>query len=302
MNSVTPIVRDQVLEQLRLIFPDFDCSPDNVAILRFEDGISNENFMVEFGDTSKKFAFRMIGPGGNSGMVDRRDEKYNNSVGVELGITPDIIYFNPISGVKVARFIEGAETLHNDTIKAPANLEKIAGALRKLHTSRYRLHKDFNPFTELHIYERLLKNVDGTMYDGYQECRDKVLGLESELNKMGVDVAPCHCDTLPENWLKDRDGRIWLLDWEYSGMNDPFWDLTAPFIEAGFTLEEEKILLSAYFDGSIPKDTERKVLIYKIMMDFIWTVWARVKELDGADLREYGLMRLHRGINNLSKI
>ena len=302
MKTVTERVRDQALEQLRTIFPDRCVTPDNVSILRFDDGISNENFLVEFRDSCQKFAFRMIGPGGNSGMVDRMDEKYNNLVGCELGITPEVIYFNSKSGVKVAKYVEDAETLHNDTIKEAGNLVGIAAILRKLHTSRYRFHKDFNPFTELHRYEQLLENVDGVMYEGYDQYRDVVYGLERELNKMGVQVAPCHCDTLPENWLKVPSGKLWLLDWEYSGMNDPFWDLTAPFIEASFTPEQEKTFLEAYFDGSVPHDAERRVLIYKIMMDFIWSVWARVKELDGADLREYGLMRLARGIENVLKL
>lgn len=302
MKIVTRCVFDQVLEQLRLVFSVEWCAPDNVSVLRFDDGISNENFLVEFRDQAEKFAFRMIGPGGNSGMVDRNDEKYNNMVGCELGITPEILYFNAKSGVKVARFISDAETLHNDTIKQSDNLVKIATVMRRLHTSCYRLHKDFNPFTELHRYEHLLKNVDGVMYDGYEQYRERVYGLENELNKMGVQVVPCHCDTLPENWLKDSAGKVWLLDWEYSGMNDPFWDLTAPFIEADFTPHQEKILLDAYFDGSVPYDADRRVLIYKIIMDFIWAVWARVKELDGADLRAYGLMRLARGIENVSKL
>lgn len=302
MKEVTERVRDQALEQLRQIFHNRCVTPDNVSILRFDDGISNENFLIEFRDSCQKFAFRMIGPGGNSGMIDRMDEKYNNLVGCELGITPEVIYFNSKSGVKVARYVENAETLHNDTIKEVGNLVGIAAILRKLHTSRCRFHKDFNPFTELHRYEQLLENVDGVMYEGYGQYRDVVYGLERELNKMGVHVAPCHCDTLPENWLKEQSGKLWLLDWEYSGMNDPFWDLTAPFIEAGFTPEQEKALLEAYFDGSVPHDAQRRVLIYKIMMDFIWSVWARVKELDGADLREYGIMRLARGIENVLKL
>ena len=70
MKTVTERVRDQALEQLRTIFPDRCVTPDNVSILRFDDGISNENFMIEFRDSCQKFAFRMIGPGGNSGMVN----------------------------------------------------------------------------------------------------------------------------------------------------------------------------------------------------------------------------------------
>lgn len=163
--------------------------------------------------------------------------------------------------------------------------------------------KDFNVFTEILRYEQLLACAKGEMYEGYAEVREQVLALEDELSVMGMDVTACHCDTLPENWIKDGAGKVWLLDWEYSGMNDPFWDIAAPFIEANFAKERESYFLNAYFDGTVPSTAERKVLIYKILMDYLWSIWARVKELDGDEgLRDYGLMRLSRGISNLSKL
>lgn len=298
MKSLSQAEADLVVGKLKEVFPSKDVT--GVSIRRFDDGISNENFLVEYAD-GEKLAFRLVGPGG-AGMVDRMDEKYNTMIGVRLGITPKVLYFDEKEGVKATQFIADAETLHNDTIKDKTNVVKITEVLRTLHRSKFRLHKDFNVFTEVYRYEALLDKARGKMYDGYAEVRETVLGLEGELNRLGTDVVACHCDTLPENWLKDPTGKIWLLDWEYSGMNDPYWDITAPFIEAGFTSEQEKFFLNSYFDGSVPPDAERKVLIYKIMMDYLWSIWARVKELDGADLREYGLMRLHRGIENIKKL
>lgn len=299
MKVVTPEEASVITAKLTEIFPAKSC--EGALYQRFDDGISNENFLVTYAN-GEKIAFRMVGKG-SEGMVDRMDEKYNTSIGAQLGITPEIIYFDERTGVKATQFIADAETLHNDSIKQHDNLDKIAALLRTLHNSKCRLHKDFNAFTEIYRYELLLEKVKGKMYEGYDEVRPKVLALEHELNAMGTRVTACHCDTLPENWIKDPTGKIWLLDWEYSGMNDPFWDITAPFIEAGFTPEQEKYFLNAYFEGSIPPDAERKVLIYKILMDYLWTIWARVKELDGdVGLHDYGVMRLARGIENINKL
>lgn len=296
MKDVTESERRTLASKLAEIFPSKSCI--GAQYQRFDDGISNENFLVSYAD-GEKVAFRLLGKGAE-GMVDRMDEKFNTTVAARLDITPRVIYFDEKSGVKVAQFIADAETLHNDTIKEDANLVGIAAVLRKLHTCKCRLHKDFNAFTEILRYEQLLRNVHGQMYAGYADVREKVMSLEQELNDMGTEVVACHCDTLPENWLKDPTGKIWLLDWEYSGMNDPFWDITAPFIEAGFSSERERYFLNAYFDGSIPANAERKVLIYKILMDYLWSIWARVKELDGDEgLRDYGIMRLNRGIGNI---
>lgn len=292
--------RNRVLSELAKIYPERSEAFTTAPISRFEDGISNFNFLVAPSD-GDKFVFRLLGYGAE-GMVDRTDEKFNTMLASDLELTPEVTYFSEKTGIKMTRFIADAETLHNDTVKNPANLEKMAAILRKLHSSHTRLRNDFNPFKEFAKYEQLLANAKGVMYDGYDGIREKVLSLEGELNRLGVDVAPCHCDTLPENWIVDPKGRMYLLDWEYAGMNDPYWDITAPFIEAGFSPDEEKVLLSAYFDGSIPTVAERKVLIYKIMMDVIWSIWARVKELAGGDYHDYGVMRLNRGIENVNKL
>lgn len=299
MKTATETESRAIATNLSEIFPEK--SYDDLRCQRFDDGISNENFLVTFAN-KEQFALRIVGKSGE-GIVDRTDEKFNTSIAAHLGITPEILYFDTKTGLKIASFIENAETLHNNSIKTEENLSGIAEVLRRLHTSKCRLHKDFNAFTEIARYEQLLANTNGAMYDGYEDVRDKVLSLENELNKMGTNVVSCHCDALPENWIKDPTGKIWLLDWEYSGMNDPFWDITTPFIEAGFAPSEEKYFLNAYFDGNIPTCAERKVLIYKILMDYIWSIWARVKELKGdSKLHDYGIMRLNRGLNNIKKL
>ena len=302
MKPLSAKDRAEAIRYLQAIFRTRRVDEDLVKIERFEDGISNKNYLVSFPDDGSKFCLRIPGYG-SEGMVDRLDEKTNNLLACEMGITPEVLYFDEKNGVKVVRYVEGAETLHADTIRMPENMEKIATILRTLHSKTVRFHKDFNVFTEIHRYEHLLWNVNGEMYDGYDEVRSKVLKLEQRFNKLGIRVTPCHCDTLAENWLKGKDGEITLLDWEYSGMNDPFWDITAPFIEDVFTPEEEQYFLSAYFDGAVPSDAAERVLYYKILMDYLWSIWARVKELDGAtELREYGIMRLNRGIANLKLV
>lgn len=303
MRELSPKDLAEALDYLQQIFRTRRADSERVTITRFDDGISNKNYLVSYNDEpTVRYCLRIPGLG-SEGMVDRLDEKTNNLLAAELGITPQILYFNEHNGVKVARYVEGAETLHAATIRLPENSVQVARHLRKLHSATVRFHKDFNVFTEIHRYEHLLSNVNGEMYDGYYEIRSKVLHLEDRINKMGVHVTPCHCDTLAENWLKDAEGRITLIDWEYSGMNDPFWDVTAPFIEDDFSLEQQHDFLAAYFDGSVPADADERVLCYKVLMDYLWSIWARVKELDGAgDLREYGIMRLNRGIENLKEL
>lgn len=90
------------------------------------------------------------------------------------------------------------------------------------------------------------------MYDGWETVRPAVMALEDYLNTLGVDLKPCHNDALYENFLKAANGTIYLIDWEYSGMNDPMADFAALFLEAGFEKENEDYILDKYFNGDIP--------------------------------------------------
>jgi thiamine kinase-like enzyme len=91
-----------------------------------------------------------------------------------------------------------------------------------------------------------------------------------------VPLAPCHCDPLAENFLDPGD-RMWIVDWEYSGMNDPMWDLGDLSVEAGFGEREEEAMLAAYF-GAPPSGFDRgRMVIYKAMCDLLWTLWGLIQ-------------------------
>ena len=140
------------------------------------------------------------------------------------------------------------------------------------------------------------------MYEGWEEVRPQVMALESYLNELGVELCPCHNDALYENFIKTVDGTIYLIDWEYSGMNDPMADFAALFIEAGFTNENQDYMLMKYFEGDIPNNVYQKIFCYQILWDCLWAQWTVIKEAKGDDFGTYGKDRYFRAINNLKKI
>ena len=140
------------------------------------------------------------------------------------------------------------------------------------------------------------------MYPEYGDIRDKVFQMETRLNDIGIQLSPCHNDSVAENFIKSEDGTIYLIDWEYSGMNDPLWDLSALFLESEFTEDSKDFLLDLYFDGKIPNHLEEKLLIYQVLMDVLWSMWTVIKEAKGDDFGTYGKDRLQRAILNLQKI
>ena len=105
-----------------------------------------------------------------------------------------------------------------------------------------------------------------------------------------------------ENFIKAMDGTIYLIDWEYSGMNDPMADFAALFIEADFTKENQDYILDKYFNGNVPKNSFKKILCYMILWDYLWAQWTIIKEAKGDNFGTYGYDRYNRAIRNLKNI
>lgn len=291
-----PFDRENLLHHLSDIFPGKDIS--NVEIIQI-GGMSNKNFRVIF--EGKSYVLRVPGPG-SDGMVERCNEEFNAMEGCKMGVNPWIRYFNAKTGIKLADYVNNAETLNCATIQRHDNLRKIAEIYKKIHGAHIRLKNEFSVFQEIEKYDKLIAEHGATMYDGWNDFKPKVMALESRLNDLGVEICPCHDDAIPENFIKAEDGTIYLIDWEYSGMNDPMADLAALFVESDFSEETREYFLSKYYDGEIPAKTEEHILCYEILWDTLWAQWTVIKETCGDDFGSYGQDRYNRAQVNMKKL
>lgn len=296
LRKENPFDTENLLNHLRTIFPGRDVSS---AIISRMGGMSNKNFRVDF--EGKSYVLRVPG-NGSEGMVERTNEEFNARQGCRLGVNPEIRYFNARTGIKLADYVENAETLNAATIQRHDNMCRIARIYRTIHNSHIRLKNEFNIFREIEKYDTLIERAGAAMYQGWASVRPRVMALEEHLNTLGVDLKPCHNDALYENFLKAPDGTVYLIDWEYSGMNDPMADFAALFIEAGFEKENEDFILQKYFGGDIPARAMEKILCYQILWDYLWAQWTVIKEAKGDDFGSYGLDRFNRAIANLNKL
>lgn len=284
---------DNLRAQLHSIFPKGNVDS---AVFSRVGGMSNKNFKVSFDGCS--YVMRIPG-NGSEGMVERSNEEYNTMVACSLGITPPVLYFNPKTGIKITEFIENAETLGADSIQNQDNMIKVSEIYRKVHNSDLRLKNEFNIFREIEKYDDLIEKANAKMYKGWETVRPKVMALETYLDSLGVELKPCHNDALYENFIKAEDGTIYLIDWEYSGMNDPMADFAALFLEAGFEKDNEDFILNRYYNGDIPMSTREKILCYQVLWDYLWAQWTIIKEAKGDDFGSYGIDRYNRAISNL---
>ena len=255
-------------------------------------GMTNQNYLVK--TTNKQYIVKFFGKGTEK-LINRQDEKYNLELLKDLDLDVKNYLFDIEAGIKVNEYIESAITLDSTSIKT--KFDKIAPILQTIHASGKELRGEFAPFEEIKKYESLIE--EKIPYANYEAVRKEVFSLEKRLADLGVDRKSCHIDLVPENFIESPQGRLYLIDWEYSSMNDPMWDLAALFLESEFTPQEEEDFLSHYESEQTPVSRE-KIAIYKILQDAIWSLWTVYKEEQGADFGDYGVSRYQRAIKGLS--
>ena len=257
-------------------------------------GMTNQNYLVK--TSSNQYIVKFFGKGTDK-LIDRKNEKFNIELLKDLKLDVENYLFDIEAGIKVNQYIENAETLNFNTIKT--KFEKIVPILQTIHASGKELRGEFAPFEEIKKYESLIQGE--ISYPNYEAIRKSVFSLKEELEQIGVDKKSCHIDLVPENFIEGPDGHLYLIDWEYSSMNDPMWDLAALFLESEFTPEEEADFL-AYYEGDKTPVSREKIRIYKILQDIIWSLWTIYKEENGADFGDYGISRYNRAVKELNSM
>ena len=145
-------------------------------------------------------------------------------------------------------------------------------------------------------YLALLDGKGAALPDGYHDVVAEAEAVRRVLDANPTPLAPCHCDPLCENLLDDG-ARMWIVDWEYSGMNDPIWDLGDLSVEAGFEARHDREMMDAYCGGAAPAHVYGRMVIYKAMCDLLWTLWGLIQhanENPAEDFWAYAVNRFER--------
>lgn len=281
-----------------ILIDALDIRKESIQGIQPFGGMTNKNFKVEI--DGQEYVLRVPGAGTEK-MINRRAEKYNSLLASKIGIDTELLYFNEENGTKISKLIPNAETLNGKTAKREDNIIMITAVLRQLHESNETMSGTFDVFEKINEYESLLLEVNGRFYSGYELVKKQVMELKEIYLDMGINLVPCHNDLVPENLVKSGEKVVYLIDWEYAGMNDPMWDLAALSLECDFSEQDEELLLGYYLGQSeIPKDIKTRILMNKVFQDFLWTIWTNIKEANGDDFGTYGLDRFTRAKENIS--
>ncbi len=214
---------------------------------------------------------------GTEEYIDRKNEAVAAREAAKAGVSPELLHADPASGVMVTRFIDGTITMTPDLFRTRPGAPERAGAVfAQLHKSGAVFPFRFELFGMIDEYLRVLSTKDVTLPDGYHDVVEEAKAVREALAAKPVPLAPCHCDPLCENFL-DTGTRMWIVDWEYSGMNDPMWDLGDLSVEGGFDETQDEAMLRAYFSGEARDFDRGRMVIYKAMCDLLWTLWGLIQ-------------------------
>jgi thiamine kinase-like enzyme len=179
---------------------------------------------------------------------------------------------------------------------------RVARALKRVHSLGRVFRSRFDVFAAIDGYLDLLRGWRMPLPEDYYEVGQRARAVRLALEASPTALVPCHNDPWPGNLL-DADGRIYLIDWEYSGMNDPMWDLADLSVEAEFGLEQDRAMMQTYHGTGLSPALYSRLEVYKAMSDLHWSVWGVVQRAKGnpaEDFWSYGLERLGRSKTRMS--
>lgn len=278
-----PVVKELMLKVL---------GTDNYADLSRMGGLTNHTYKVTL-ENGEEYVVRLPGEGTEEVIV-RSDEKISTKLACDLGVDAQMLYFGE-DGSKVTEYIKNAVTMSAEALKNRERIEQVAEIFRKMHTCGVDTKVPFEVFEMAASYEKVIKDNNVSMFDDYNEIKAIVMEIKAEIdNAIDIKKVPCHNDALCENWVLG-DGGMYLIDWEYAGMNDGMWDVADVSIEAGFNAEYDKMLLSAYLKREPEIIDEKHFLASKIYVDYLWTLWAKMRvPYDGQPMEDWAQERYAR--------
>jgi thiamine kinase-like enzyme len=259
--------------------------PDRpVEIEPLSGGITNHNFRVAV--DGEAFVLRIGGKDTQLLGIDRAAEHGASVAAAEAGVGPEVVAFVEPEGYLVTRFIEG-RPVPPDEMRRPETIARAVHALRRIHEGPP-IPARFDSFRVVETYARTAAEHGVRVPDDYAWAKGVADRIEAARTEQGRKERPCHNDLLNANFLDDG-AAIRIVDWEYAGMGDVFFDLANFSINHEFGATENQSLLASYFGEATPEN-DTALCLMRFMSDFREAMWGVVQqgisELD-FDFRAY---------------
>ena len=244
-------------------------------------GMTNRSFSFEC--NNKRYIMRIPGRGTDK-LIDRKEEYDVYQQVRDKPYTENILYLNPINGYKLSEFLE-------DTRNSDANnwddVTKCMNLLRKFHQENYQVYHEFDIWKQIDFYESLRK--ESSAYKDFMMTKENVMKLKPFIRDNIKQWSLCHIDANADNFLIDQNGEIYLIDWEYAGMQDPDLDIAMYAIYAGYDRKQFDKLIDIYYQNNCDEVTRYKIYAYAAVGGLLWSNWCEYKQSLGLDFGAYSI-------------
>jgi thiamine kinase-like enzyme len=259
------------------------------TVTELPGGLTNRNYKVTAGAAC---CVVRVSPGGADLLsINRRHEYLNSVAAAEAGVGAPVIDYLPEEQVLVVGYIDGV-TLTDESFAVPGTLQRVAESCRRLHAGP-RFGNDFNMFEIQRGYLDIATERGFRLPDGYLDFQPQAEQIRRALAVADEGTVPCNNDLLAANFIDDGQ-QVWLIDYEYSGNNDPCFELGNIWSECHLSLEALAELVTAYYGRPRPSRLARAQL-QGLMSRYGWTLWSCIQAATSSidfDFWGWGLEKL----------
>ena len=238
-------------------------------------GITNRNYLVDAAGTAQRWVLRLAGNDTHLLGISREVELAATVAAAGVGVGPEVTAFIRPEGYLVTRFIEGGP-VSDEAVHHPETIRRVADSIRRVHQGPA-IPGLFIPLRIVEAYRALALARSVPIPVEYDLSRAIGRRIELALLADPLELRPCHNDLLNANFIDDGT-RIRIVDWEYAGMGDPFFDLGNFSINHGLTADEDRILLEAYDNGPARPDRLARLLLMRVVSDFREAMWGVLQQ------------------------
>ena len=268
--------------------------PRSVADL--PGGLTNHNLRVttRTGDYVVRLAQSDAGLLG----IDRDAEHANTRSAAEAGVGAQVVDYRPDLGMLVITFLRG-KALTNESIGAPGVIARAADAIRRLHAGP-RFTGDFDMFTRQAGYLALVREHGFSLPDGYDAFAPQWERVRRALAVRAAATVPCNNDLLAGNFIDDGQ-RVWLIDYEYSGNNDPAFELGNTATECDLSREQTDELVQGW--AAEDPSFRARVDLQSLCSEYGWALWGFIQSATSPidyDFHGWGMERYEKAVRRFT--
>lgn len=252
-----------------------------VNIQPLKKGMTNRSFSFEV--NSKRYIMRVPGEGTEK-LINRKHEYDVYQAIKDENICDPVIYMNPENGYKITEYIHNAHACDSTDF---SDVSKCMNKLHAFHEKKLKVNHTFEVFEELEKYESYWQGTP-SIYRDYKTTKVHIYELKEFVDAQPKEWGLSHIDSVPDNFLFSDD-ELYLIDWEYAGMQDQHIDIAMFAIYSLYDREDVEKLIDAYFDGQCKDLVRIKIYAYIAICGLLWSNWCEYKRNLGVEFGEYSL-------------